>query len=299
MLVRARGAIVLALAGVSCVGLPTPPSALDDSEGASNSDASTTALPQTSGVTTVPTPPADTGATTNAATSDGNDTSAGSACEDSLPDGYDCDLWDSCCADGEKCMPWANDGGSTLNATRCSPSDGNPDAPGDGCVVEGSATSGLDTCVAGSVCWDVNPETNQGVCRALCQGTEDDPICDDEKTVCAVVGGFVPLCIFSCDPLLQDCGGATGCYPALGGFACQPNTPGGTGDPCEAINECDPGLLCIDVALLPNCMGADGCCVPFCDVSGGSSCPMGTTCTNYYDSDKAPPGFEDVGVCID
>ncbi len=34
--------------------------------------------------------------------------------------------------------------------------------PGLGCTVEGSATSGIDTCQAGAMCWDVDPVTLAG-----------------------------------------------------------------------------------------------------------------------------------------
>ncbi len=40
-------------------------------------------------------------------------------------------IWAQDCPEGEKCMPWANDGGGSWNATRCSPLDPNPSAVGD------------------------------------------------------------------------------------------------------------------------------------------------------------------------
>src|SRR5262245_46725118 len=53
------------------------------------------------------------------------------------PDGggvsIECDAWAMDCPRGEKCMPWANDGGSEWNATRCSPLDPDPAHPGDQC----------------------------------------------------------------------------------------------------------------------------------------------------------------------
>ena len=39
---------------------------------------------------------------------------------------FECDLWGQDCPDGEKCMPWASNGG-TWNATRCSPVVDSPD----------------------------------------------------------------------------------------------------------------------------------------------------------------------------
>ena len=66
-------------------------------------------------------------------------------------------------------MPWANDGGDEWNATRCSPIADVPTQVGELCMVEGSGTSGIDDCDQGLVCWQVDPDTNVGVCHALCE----------------------------------------------------------------------------------------------------------------------------------
>ena len=80
----------------------------------------------------------------------------------------ECDIEAQDCPEGEKCMPWANDGGDEWNGTRCSPIAKDPGPLGGPCLAEGSGTSGIDDCDLGLVCWQVDPKTNQGVCHAMC-----------------------------------------------------------------------------------------------------------------------------------
>jgi len=226
------------------------------------------------------------------------------------PDGggvaFECDLFAQVCPEGEKCMPWGNDGG-TWNATRCSPIDDNPGQPGDECSVEGGAASGIDTCDLGSMCWDVDPKTNMGICIAMCSGDESNPICEDPDTTCSIANdGAIVLCLPSCDPIVQDCAEGQACYPVADDWVCGPDASGemgGYGDACEFINVCDPGLMCLDASATPGCVGAGGCCTEVCDLSdptGDAQCtgaPEGQTCTPWYEEGTAPPGYEEVGAC--
>ena len=125
----------------------------------------------------------------------------------------DCDPFDQDCPKGEKCMSWAYDGGGSWNCTRCSPIDDNPGQPGDECTVEGSATSGIDSCDLGAMCWNVDPQTNMGTCVAMCTGDEYASICEDPDTQCAIDdGSYLVLCLPRCDPILQDCPEGEACY---------------------------------------------------------------------------------------
>jgi hypothetical protein len=227
------------------------------------------------------------------------------------PDGggisFECDLFAQDCPAGEKCMPWANDGGSSWNATRCSPIANNPGQPGDECTVEGSGTSGIDDCDLGSMCWDVDSETNMGVCVQMCTGDSSNPICEDPSTTCTIANdGAIVLCLPVCDPILQDCPQGQACYPVADDWVCGPDASGemgGYGDPCEFINVCDPGLICLGASATPNCQGAIGCCTEVCDLTdpaGDGQCtgaPQGQTCQAWYEEGSAPPGYEDVGAC--
>lgn len=226
------------------------------------------------------------------------------------PDGgggveIECSVWDQDCPQGDKCMPWANDGGSSWNATKCTPLDPNPAQPGDSCTVEGSGVSGVDNCDIASMCWDVDPETNMGTCVAFCSGSEANPVCDDPNTTCSIANnGVLILCLPNCDPLLQDCADGQACYPINEFFVCAPDASGEMGlygDPCEFLNVCDPGLFCANADVVPGCAGSLGCCSEFCDLSDPNASCMGAgggqMCTPWYEEGQAPPGYEDVGAC--
>jgi hypothetical protein len=228
------------------------------------------------------------------------------------PDGggvaVECDVWEDDCPDGEKCMPWANDGGNSWNATRCSPLDPDAGAVGDTCTVEGSGVSGLDTCTSRAMCYYVDQETNEGVCIGFCDGTPMAPTCDPGYICTIVNDGVLTLCRPECDPLLQNCDGDAACLQATGsdGFTCITDASGeagAAGDPCEYINSCDPGLTCGEAAALPGCAGATGCCTEFCDLteaepSANCSLGGGVECVGWWEDGQAPPGYEHVGVCL-
>jgi hypothetical protein len=223
--------------------------------------------------------------------------------------GDECDLWLQDCPRGEKCMPWANDGG-TWNATRCSPIAEDPDAPGEPCTVEGNGVSGIDSCELGSMCWDVDPKTLEGVCVAFCVGSPENPVCEDANATCALSGdGVLILCLPNCDPLQQDCSEGQACYPIQDYWSCAPDASGdagGYGEVCEFINVCNPGYVCMEASAVPPgepCEGAIGCCTAICNLDdplGDAQCEGaadGQTCQPWYEDGTAPPGYELVGVC--
>jgi hypothetical protein len=250
--------------------------------------------------------------------SDTDDPTAGSDTEDptgigfiSDPDGggvsIECSIWDQDCGEGEKCAPWANDGGSSWNATKCVAVDANPAQPGDPCTVEGSGVSGVDTCDVSSMCWDVDPETNMGSCVAFCTGSENAPTCDNPDTSCSIANeGVLVLCLPTCDPLLtSSCPDGQACYPIDASFVCAPDASGedagADNDPCEYINACDPGTICVNPAIVDGCpAGAGGCCQFVCDLSedaAAEGCTADESCEPWYEEGMVPPGYEDVGVC--
>ncbi|MCR9159699.1 MAG: ribulose phosphate epimerase [Nannocystaceae bacterium] len=268
----------------------------------SNPDPSgTTDAPDPSGTTDAPDPTGD----PDTDTSDDTDDPTQGFIED--PDGggvaVECDVWEDDCPDGEKCMPWANDGGNSWNATRCSPLDENPGQIGDSCMVEGSGVSGIDSCDSRSMCYYVDSETNEGVCVGFCDGSPQAPTCDT-GFICTIVNdGVLTLCRAECDPILQDCEGSAACLPATGaeGFTCiidaSGEDGGGIGDPCEFINACDPGNYCANAAVVPDCAGATGCCSEFCDLDDPMCTPAEQECIPWFEEGATPPGYESVGAC--
>ena len=112
------------------------------------------------------------------------------------------------------------------------------------------------------------------------------------------------LCLPVCNPLDPlGCDVGQGCYPAGDQFLCAPDQsgPGGaTGDPCEFINNCESGNVCVEAGLVPGCVGGLGCCAATCDVTDPApNCGNGTSCTDWYRVGTAPdPCSETFGVCV-
>ncbi len=186
---------------------------------------------------------------------DGDDEGCSFLCEDIVYEGgegcWGCSIWDDCCDEGTKCMPWANDGGRTWNSNRCSPIADEAVALGEPCHAEGSGVSGIDDCAAGLMCFWVDPVTNEGTCVAQCEGSSALGVCSDPDTICVrELDDVVTLCLPTCDPLAQDCAHG-GCYPVgpePTGFACgQPLVPlAADGAPCEYHWDCLPGSACVE-----------------------------------------------------
>jgi len=260
------------------------------------------------------------GGSTDTTTDEGDTTSDGwttgddgcafyGACPDVGDIPLECDVWAQDCPEGEKCMPWANDGGDSWNATKCTPLDPDPKQPGETCTVEGSGVSGVDDCELGAMCWDVDPETLEGVCVGLCTGSPIAPICSDPETQCSIYNdALLPLCLAACDPLVQDCPDGDLCIPASGpdGFICILDASGDEGqygDPCEKVNVCDPGLFCANAESVPDCVSMVGCCTEFCDLTAPdplaycSGVADGIECVPWYEPGQAPQGYDHVGAC--
>lgn len=279
------------------------PTAAETSGGMSETGGGETAEPVTSTAPPTTTADPDTG---------GNET-GGSTGDNFIvtPDGgtggvKECSNWDQDCPEGQKCMPWADNGSNAWNATKCVPVDPAKGQPGDACTTMGGGVSGLDTCDKGVMCWDVKPDTMKGTCVAQCTGSEAAPMCGQDTSCFVSNEGVLNLCLPLCDPLAQDCPNENLCIPNPQNnevFACVLDASGDMGktfDPCEFVNACDKGFLCANVALGSECMvQAKGCCLPFCDLSDmDTMCPgAGQECIPWYEMDTAPPGFENVGIC--
>ncbi|MCR9163921.1 MAG: ribulose phosphate epimerase [Nannocystaceae bacterium] len=213
----------------------------------------------------------------------------------------ECSVWLEDCPPGEKCMPYANDGGSAWNATRCMPIAPDPAAPGEPCTVEGSGVSGIDTCELHSMCWAVDGRTLEGTCVGMCIGGWQAATCPGVDQSCRIsADGTLALCLPICDPLAQNCEPGEGCYPSDSDFVCAPDSSeegGSEFEPCEFTNDCEPGLVCANADLSPTCPpGSAACCTPYCSVSD-PDCPSKTQCLPWFEEGEGPIGFQDVGIC--
>lgn len=210
----------------------------------------------------------------------------------------ECDPFAQDCPENEKCVPYGSTGGN-WDANKCVPVTGSG-AAGDACTYGGTVEA-TDDCDANTHCWDVMDVDgmNVGVCTPFCTGTADDPICGPDTSCLIANDGSINLCITTCDPLLQDCNAGLACFWANSGFNCIFTTQDiPLGEVCGFINDCASGLACLTAEVLPACNGS-ACCGSWCSIAEGAACPqMGTECSAFFEEGMAPPGYEDVGVCI-
>lgn len=176
---------------------------------------------------------------------------------------------------------------------------------GEPCTVTGES----DSCESGAVCWAIDPQTQVGLCTNYCTAYLT---CDDEAKVCLVgEDGVLALCLDPCIPTEPDaCPPGWGCYDSPSGrWGCDRDYSGqggAHGRPCECVNCCDPGLICLPAALVdrPECMleGATGCCAAVCELPADGQteppiCPTeNESCQAYY-ADDVLFGYEQVGIC--
>ncbi len=198
--------------------------------------------------------------------------------------GIECSVWTQDCADGEKCVPWANDGSNTWNATRCTPVADDPRGVGEACTVMGSEVSGIDDCDATSLCFDVDPDTLLGTCAALCQGKETEPTCAAVGQTCVIENeGNVTLCLDTCDPLGDACSDERSCVAVQPEqFACVRPDVAGVGEPCTQFTDCEAGASC-----LPLEDDDDVCTVPC--LPAGDECQPGDVCQPWGDAGLCGP----------
>jgi len=293
-------AVSLPGSGDNSTGGDVPP-------GGSTSPSDTSSVPPNPTSPPNPDPPPQTSTdpydpTTGGSDGSGSSGGCGFLCESTGNTTPDCDTFLQDCPEGEKCTPWANDGGNSWNARRCTPVVDDPDGTGEPCTVEGSATSGLDSCELGSMCWDVDTETKTGTCTPLCTGSPQAPSCSDPDRWCSMSGdGPLALCLPTCDPLESSCPQGQGCYPLDSLFLCAPDASGKAGGPfeaCQFTNACDPGVVCVPGESTVAC-DEPSCCSPYCDLQA-PDCPDTMVCFPWYEEGTLPPGGNpNVGYCTD
>lgn len=221
-----------------------------------------------------------------------------------LPDGgatNTCDPAEQDCPEGEKCTGVViEQGACCVDANQCVPLMGDKQV-GDACV----RTQDNDDCAEGLFCMTkTSGSTGDGVCLAFCDAADQDCAEDGlpDATCVSFNDGTLPLCQDDCDPLLQDCSPTLGCYGVgTQGFVCSlpgyDDGLGNDGDMCFTIQSCKPGLQCTATEVLDGC-GAARCCTPFCDLAEADPCSAPEACVAYFEAGTAPPGYENVGLCV-
>lgn len=220
-----------------------------------------------------------------------------------------CDVRAQGCLDGFRCVAWADDGGDAWNGTKCIGTALSPVGVGQACTVVDGPTSGRDDCAPGSMCWDVDPTTLEGVCVPFCAPEGDDPVCP-AGTQCMIDGlQVLALCLPPCDPLGPDrcpidaaCrflpdSDAGFCIPEQGGRVLSPTIQCGDSD-----QECSVDEVCITAANYGGC-GSPTCCTQWCDLDApDADAPCAAqrpdhACVPVFHPEPAPAGYERLGVC--
>ncbi len=256
-----------------------------DSTGVATDDDGTTDGNSTTGGATEP--------TTGDTPTTGDETEGGqAACSPQAQD----------CPEGSKCTAYGKLPGDAWNANKCVPEPPNGGAVGDPCAIEGDDMfTGIDNCGEGTICLNVDAEQENGFCVEFCTPDMKCPGTSGGAGVCIVTNdGSLPICLSTCDPLLQDCQGSGACYGSPDGppFLCftpDPVDGGMDGDPCDFTNACVAGLNCAAAETQEGCMNdGSGCCAPFCSLDQ-MDCTGGEECLPFFMEEQ--PGFENVGIC--
>lgn len=225
-------------------------------------------------------------------------------CADFPPEGAPCDVWSDDCEVGEKCYPPRYTG--SVGGPACVLAGTQP--VGSTCTITSQGNETADTCDARGFCHDIDPSTQVGVCREMCTGTPDAPVCElgSPNVRCRQLNqSALNLCLEDCNPLLPgECEPGHTCVAAfegdvLGGFICfPPANLGLDGEACSCANCCADGHMCVEAAQYgPGC-AFDSCCTRYCDATApGDTCkgPQ-QVCLPLYPPDV--PGIGGVGQCV-
>ena len=171
---------------------------------------------------------------------------------------------------------------------------------GEACQVEGGGTSGIDSCELGSICWAVDPISQEGTCVQQCMGNEGNPLCPEE-TACTVANdGALNLCLPSCEPLGEPCDEGFTCRPTQtpGTFTCIPI--GARGIVLDGCGGCGWGEVCAAARTQLGCEDQPGCCTVYCDLEDPAADDVceglvaGHACIAYFGTEAA---LDHVGIC--
>jgi len=234
-----------------------------------------------------------------------NDDGDGCSADCTSEAGSMCDPYAQDCPEGQKCTASNEMAGDYWNINVCVEVMGTA-TEGSSCNVLGDEPGGgIDDCEAGQICLYADENGMNGTCTAFCSGDANNGMCEGAKAFCVPANeGILPICLNSCDPLLQDCPFDHGCYGSQddGNFLCfkpDPKEGGMDNDNCAFDNACLPGFQCLDPAVVAECQqGFEGCCNPFCALDGdGSECNVGAgeVCSAFF-AEEIPP-WENVGIC--
>ena len=229
-------------------------------------------------------------------------------------DGFNCDLWQEDCEQGEKCaaVPWYRDG--IYEGWQCLPAGSTE--PGSPCSGVEGEPFGTDTCDADSICLGALEPGETSVCVEQCVGSRANASCPVTGHACMQLNdASLNLCLPECDPFAANaCQDGWSCRPGVEGAAltrmvCYPD--GGAapaGAPCGAqaggADVCGPGLMCApgDFFSAAGCPDdpSQPCCTPYCSLADpGGACPVpGQQCLPLFDA-ATHPQYATLGACLE
>ncbi len=204
-----------------------------------------------------------------------------------------CSYFEDSCVAGEACKPTDNANAGTWTTPVCRPvPDDATGQPGSDCTMEEGPFSGVDTCSTG-MCWNVDAETLEGSCVAFCAA--DVPCANPDEACFEGNGGFVPVCLPRCSPLLQDCPAGQGCYPGTdANFVCIREGDPLYSDAQTLHPQCPTGSFMATEDQI-DCPEEGPCCAEFCDLSE-PDCVDGFTCAPLFPKGRNP-GLQNEGYC--
>lgn len=203
--------------------------------------------------------------------------------------GPECDAFEGRCAGERTCRPYVEQ--DELARTRCVPN--GTALAGEECLP--SCAAGPETaCGSGLVCDRTG--LKEGVCRFLCKGTVDEPICDEGGICFREItdgGSIFGTCEGECSPFEEGSCGADACVMGLDEPVpvCVEHTGQIPVEGC-ADDPCPQGWGCIPPELSNDC-SAGPCCFPLCEPFPlGVQCAEGT-CVSFEElgGPNVPVGF--------
>jgi hypothetical protein len=201
-----------------------------------------------------------------------------------------CDPIDQNCPEGEKCVPYASQGGN-WDDNKCVPVTGD-NMIGEACLSNG-VVEGSDDCDENGMCFGLDDE-GLGTCYGFCEPGE---LCPDGQACFIANDESIALCLDTCVPHhSENCAAGTACEWAQEQYMCLPTATLPPDSPCLLGEYCALGQTCVAAIVLDSC-AAEACCTDWCDTSQPDPCELPLTCEPYWPQGQAPAGLETAGVC--
>ncbi len=212
----------------------------------------------------------------------------------------ECDLAAQNCDTDDACKPRTSTLDGVWDTTACSPLPPDPSRIGEPCEKSFSPFSGIDSCEAGAMCWEVGRD-GIGTCIEFCGALRPEQACSSPTATCAVGNeGSVAVCLPSCNPLEPSCGERQGCYPTSAlDFGCVLE-----GTPLSMTSWlihpfCPPGSFALGPSVEKGCVEDEPCCAAFCDLNAADGCEPEETCVPYFDDlTEVDASLHAVGQCV-